>query len=279
MWSKHFRNFAEIEARDGALVLRSTYDANLVAALKSEIPAGERRFDPASKTWTIAAQHGQRLAAIVERCMGIRLDVPTMTATSAPVTRLIRLEYLGQAKDRGDGSPTAYGFDGSEWGFVFPLPVLKVWFGEDSKPDEAPTLYGILGAAATVTDDDLRKAYRRAARQWHPDVCSEADATQQFQRIQAAYEVLHDPLRRARYDAGLQLQGSVNRRDMHQAELFGPAWKPPLRCGLLLVECTAQVGRLVVSRIIQWQDIVDPQGQVLVTSWPAGAKEPTRRYA
>jgi hypothetical protein len=279
MWSKRWQHFAEIEAQDGALVLRSTYDASLVATLKAEIPASARRFDPASKAWIVGAAYSQQLASIVRRTLGIPLDVPAVTATNTPTTRLIRLEYLGQAKDRGDGALTAYGFDGTEWAFVFPLPVLKTWFGETSRPDEAPTLYSILGATAQVTDDELRKAYRRVARQWHPDLCSEPDATKQFQRIQAAYEVLHDPLRRARYDAGLQLQGSINRRDAQLAQQLGPAWKPPLRCGLLLVECTAQVGRLVVSRIIQWQDIVDPQGQVLVTSWPAGAKEPVRRYA
>lgn len=278
MWSKHWQHFAELTASDGGLVLRSTYDAGLVAALKAEIPAGDRRFDPASKAWIVAAHHGPRVAAIVDRCMGIRLDVPVTAATNAPTTRLIRLEYLGQAKDRGDGSLTAYGHDGESWAFVFPLPVLKMWFGEDSKPDEEPTLYGVLSAKATSNDDELKSAYRRAARTYHPDHNHEPDATQQFQRIQAAYEVLHDPLRRARYDAGLQLAGSVNRRDRHQAELFGPAWKPPLRCGLLLVECAAQVGRLVISRILQWQDVVNPQGQVLVTSWPAGAKEPLRRW-
>ena len=278
MWNKHYRNFAELTARDGALVLNTGYDAGLVATLKAEIPANARRFDPVSKNWIIAPDQGARVVDIVARTLGIMLKAPGIVATNEQVTRLIRLEYLGQAKDRGDGNLTAYGFDGAAWAFVFPLPVLKTWFGEDSKPNEAPTLYGILGIKANATDDDLRTAYRRAARQWHPDVCSEADATQQFQRIQAAYEVLHDPLKRARYEANLQLQGSMNRNDRRQAELWGASWKSPLRCGLLLVEGTLQVGRLVASRILQWQDVTNKDGLTLVTSWPAGATEPVRRW-
>lgn len=259
----------------GSLILRSSYDAALVAALKSTIPASGCRFDPLSKAWIVAPQYGSDVARIVKQTMGLDVTVPAMPAASAPITRLIRLDYLGQAKDRGDGNMVAFGYFDGDWRLVFPLSVLKVWFGESSKPDEAPTLYGILGIQAGATAADLKSAYRRAARTWHPDVCHEPDAETQFKRINAAYEILQDGNKRARYDAGLQLAATATREPRIQG---GPTWRPPLRCGYLLVEGTEQIGRLVISRILQWQDIVNAQGQVAVASWRAGDDKPTVRW-
>ena len=148
---------------------------------------------------------------------------------------------------------------------LFPLRVLRDWFEPDfdtEEPTQASTLYAVLGVARTLTGSEVRTAYRRAARQWHPDVCKEPDATAQFQRIQYAYEVLKDPAKRARYDAGLKIAASVPAAKMpfdatHQ-------WKPPLRCGWMLVDGRDVVGRFNVSRIRQWQDVVNARGEALV---------------
>lgn len=268
--------FAEIRLAGNDLALLSTYDAGLVAAIKAEIPASARKWDMQHKAWIVTSQFGPQLAQIVQRTLGIAvtLPLPTMTPPTAALTRVIRLEYLGQAKDRGDGTLTAFGYDGAGWGFVFPLAVLKVWFAEDAKPDEAVTLYGVLGIKQAATVDELKSAYRRAARTYHPDLNHEPDAAEQFKRIQAAYEILRDPNKRAKYNAGLALTRAVPRA----AAPNGPMWRAPLRCGLLLVEATEQVGRLAVTRILAWNDIVNAQGQTLVTSWPAGATEPTQRW-
>ncbi len=60
--------------------------------------------------------------------------------------------------------------------------------------------YKVLGVARTATADEIKKAYRRLARKFHPDVSKESNAEQKFKEVQEAYEVLKDPEKRAAYD-------------------------------------------------------------------------------
>jgi molecular chaperone DnaJ len=60
--------------------------------------------------------------------------------------------------------------------------------------------YEVLGVARSATPEDIKKAYRRLARQYHPDHNREADAEDKIKEVNAAYEILGDPDKRARYD-------------------------------------------------------------------------------
>lgn len=60
--------------------------------------------------------------------------------------------------------------------------------------------YKILGLASTASQDEIKRAYRRLARKYHPDVSKEADAEERFKEVAEAYEVLKDPEKRAAYD-------------------------------------------------------------------------------
>lgn len=60
--------------------------------------------------------------------------------------------------------------------------------------------YDVLGVARGASEDDIRKAYRRLARQFHPDLNKEPEAEAHFKEINEAYEVLSDSSRRSAYD-------------------------------------------------------------------------------
>jgi len=60
--------------------------------------------------------------------------------------------------------------------------------------------YVILGVERTATDAEIKRAYRKLAQKWHPDVNTDPAAQEQFKEINEAYQVLSDPDRRSRYD-------------------------------------------------------------------------------
>ena len=74
--------------------------------------------------------------------------------------------------------------------------------------------YKTLGVARDASADDIRKAYRRLARKYHPDINTGAEAEARFKDVNEAHEVLKDPERRAAYD---QLG----------AEPVGGSYRPP----------------------------------------------------
>ena len=62
--------------------------------------------------------------------------------------------------------------------------------------------YGALGVTKDASDDDIKKAYRKLARQLHPDVNPDPAAQEEFKAVTAAYEVLSDPQKRQVVDLG-----------------------------------------------------------------------------
>ncbi|MBA3745589.1 molecular chaperone DnaJ [Sporichthya sp.] len=62
--------------------------------------------------------------------------------------------------------------------------------------------YGVLGVSRDASADEIKKAYRKLARELHPDVNKDPGAVERFKEVTAAYEVLADPNKRQMFDLG-----------------------------------------------------------------------------
>lgn len=261
------------------IALDAPYNSAAADALIQSVNGYEREWDRINQRFVILDTPRNRaaLAQIAQQFYGANVGRAAQAAQAAQAavqTKLFEMHYLGRVKDRGD-EQTAYGWADGKWRLVFPEQILRDWFGAEKRPGEEASLYSALAVASEATAAEIKTGWRRLIRQWHPDVNKDPDAAQQFQAIQSAYETLSDPARRARYDAGLALERSLR----------GPAgvvfntppagltlgYGAPLRCGYVMVEGAERGGRFVVSKILEWQDITNSRGEILVTSWPRGA--------
>ena len=60
--------------------------------------------------------------------------------------------------------------------------------------------YEVLGVSKTATDAEIKSAFRKLAKKYHPDVSKEKDAAEKFKEVQEAYSVLSDKDKREKYD-------------------------------------------------------------------------------
>jgi curved DNA-binding protein len=88
--------------------------------------------------------------------------------------------------------------------------------------------YEVLGVGRGASEEEIRRAYRKLARKYHPDVNKEAGAEDRFKEISEAYEVLRDPEKRERYDrlganwrAGEDVSGAAGFEDLFRQGGFG----------------------------------------------------------
>jgi hypothetical protein len=277
----------EITADKRGLIVKTPYSRLFVEELKRLVPASDRQFESTSRAWIIAPAYSTTIQKLIMSVFKVSVHMSEVKAVTGKVERAeIRVEYLGQCKQRPDGTVSAYGHDGQSWAVIVPEAVLRAFFGQDveisvegeetrSRGKSAPsTLYAALLVESNSSPIEIKSAYRRMARLVHPDVNHEPDAAAQFKAVQHAYEVLSDPVKRRRYDAGLALEAGLGKPKSTYGGMSIPVglFRAPLRCGRLVVDGEQKLGRLIVSRIHSWRDIVDEQGRVMVSSWPFDAE-------
>ena len=263
----------EITMKDGSLSVVSPYDEEFVRLLKNAVPANERRWNPEGRSWLVAVRHGKTVQDICDKVFNQSPSLPEIVnVSSSPTQKVFEVRYIGTTKDRGDGESFAYGWLDEGWNVIFSESVLRAWFDAPSKPNEHATLYSVLNVKRTATDDEIKKGYWRMSKQWHPDVCNEPNAVEQYLVIQNAYKVLKD--NRERYDAGLAFEASLSNNSSAKYESNSRnynGYRSPYRCGLIKCNGVLSVGLFNVTEILSWDDIKDNQGRTLVVSWSKGA--------
>jgi curved DNA-binding protein len=111
--------------------------------------------------------------------------------------------------------------------------------------------YSVLGVSRGASQDEIQRAYRKLARQYHPDINKDPAAEERFKQISEAYDVLRDPKQRERYDA------------------FGPDFRrvPPDMDPADFARARAGAGRRTSSRADPWDSETGTWQE-----WPEGVQ-------
>jgi curved DNA-binding protein len=83
---------------------------------------------------------------------------------------------------------------------------------------QAKDYYAVMGLARNASEKDIKNAYRRLARKYHPDISKEPNAEEKFKELGQAYEVLKDPEKRAAYDKFGQQWEQQKAYEQHQQQ-------------------------------------------------------------
>lgn len=270
----------------GELMFTTSYDEKFVADLKKKIPVSHRAWDKPNRVWRVSPSYAMKAVGLILRYYQYDLatDVQRLLNQSTVkeiVQKKYRLDYLGAVRERDNGEKLANGLVDGQWTIKISLKALKAWFTAD--PTAGKSFYDILGVKAKDDQAAIKTAYRRLIRQWHPDVCKEANAHVVAQRINDAYATLSDWDKRRRYDAAGKMLDTktvkvVRGTIEHIASDKWESWVPPIRCGWITVRGTMQMGRMVVEEIVAWEDEINAQGKTRVTSWPADGETFDERW-
>lgn len=258
----------------------SDYNRAYTEEFKRLVPVGSRQWSQVNKVWYIEPAFGSAVRDLMQRHFGVEVELRPLRIDAPPIiTKTLRLDYIGACKERVlGGEATASGSVADEWLCAFPESVLRAWFNQEKGGNGGTaaklTLYATLGVVATVSDGELKSAFRRLARVAHPDVNHEQGAAEEFDRLRQAYNTLSDAVKRRKYDAGLAMEATTAKGKRNWFDDinvgYGGMYRPSLRCGLITAEWSAWLGRYTARKITAWDDITDERGRVMTSSWGKG---------
>jgi curved DNA-binding protein CbpA len=136
------------------------------------------------------------------------------------------------------------------------------------------TLYEILGVEKSASLDDIKKAYRAAVLEFHPDRNSDPSANEKFIEVEEAYSILSNESKRNEYDFSINLRHRINtipHPNMSQVPFFTMRAYSPMRrmrrdgftiharaSGWNLASCPLCAGRKILRSFRDGKFVVDP---------------------
>ena len=115
---------------------------------------------------------------------------------------------------------------------------------------EKKDYYEILGVSKTATDDELKKAYRKMAKKYHPDLQNNSDCQDKMRQINEAYEILSNDFKRREYDEKIKRQ-SVSIEEYNRIIQENNRLKKDLKRVVNQREMSQNQGRLEEMSIMQ----------------------------
>lgn len=172
--------------------------------------------------------------------------------------------YVSHPKEREGRAPSSFGMVGEDWPLELPVSVMEAFFtglpvqekAEDVPVNVGGGLYAVLRIPQSAGGKDIKSAYRKFARLYHPDVSDLPDAKERFQEINDAYETLSDPLKRDQHDGWLKLMGKetfVSATGTKVSYMAGQFFNPPHRCGVIRVIGDRLGSRWCAKKILSWE--------------------------
>lgn len=247
---------AKIILTDGVVKLLAPWDEQITPQLSAQlrsIPEYERAYQ--KPYWVAEAKHFGYFKRTAERWFEVTVE--NIEAPTNP--RTFTVEYLGRCKGADE---TAHVKVGGAWLFTVTAEVLKEYFHKNSGGESSR--FALLGVSMDATPDELKSAYRRAARTWHPDVNKEPDAAEMFQKIKQAYDELQDPNFRQKYALGLRLQADVQTLYRRTPKARKKSeYRAPVTCGIFTADIAGGLKKQM-TRIYAVNDIENADGQIQV---------------
>ena len=120
--------------------------------------------------------------------------------------------------------------------------------------------YSVLGVHSSASADEIKLAFKRAAKKWHPDKHPNdpVNATARFQEVAAAYEVLGDAAKRAEYDGAAGTDGIVSQATVDARAAQDDTGGPCAVCGGKGEVRTPDLSK--GGRILFWSNKPCPRG-------------------
>lgn len=264
-----------VTIHDGMLAIDTPFSREFKDELKDIVPSIERKWDDKMRVWLVHPKHGKAVKKLIRKYYLVDIQIPDVKLEDGKInTDIIKLLYLGTVKDRNKGFAYGLDFETTNWDILIHKDVLETWFNGNLRKVEGPkSLFQVLGVSMDSTPDEIKKGFRKMALQWHPDHCKEPNAADKFRIINDAYNILKDEKMRERYLYGINQTALTfgNVRVNNQGiERDTDSYVPNLRCGILNAKYEITMGRRIVQEIYSWDDIVDANGKILVTSWAYG---------